>query len=69
MAREMPKVARAELNYTIKCVLNTTPEAETPTYSDMTTAFKNIGIALNEQVCPAVRSAYRACGGYSPRAF
>ncbi len=62
MAREMPKVARAELNYTTKCVINTTPEAETPTYSDMTVAFKNIGVALNEQVYTA---SYLADEGYS----
>lgn len=65
MAQEMPKVAGVEMTSEIKMLINTTPEGESATYSDMGEAFKNISVAVNESVYSAV---YLADGGFGSSA-
>ena len=62
---ERPKVANVELNNEVGAVLNITPEAEQPTYGDMTKAFKNINTAINENVYTA---SYLSDGGFGSSA-
>lgn len=61
MAQELPKVAGVEMTSEIKMLINTTPEDESATYSDMGVAFKNVSIAINESVYSAT---YLADGGF-----
>lgn len=63
--QELPKVAGVELNNQIKVELNTTPEAEEATYSDLGRAFKNVNIAINENVYSA---SYLSDGGFGSSA-
>ena len=65
MAQELPKVAGVELNNEIRAELNTTPEAEEATYSDLGRAFKNINTAINENVYTA---SYLSDGGFGSSA-
>lgn len=65
MAQTLPKVGGVELNNQIKVEINTTPEAEESTYSDMTQAFKSVGIAINEVVYNAT---YLSDGGFGSSA-
>lgn len=57
----VPKVSKVELNNSITVEVNTTPEADTPTYSSMCEAFKNVALALNEVVYSAT---YLSDGGF-----
>lgn len=61
----MPDMNKIELNNQIEVELNTTPSGVTETYSDMTNAFKNIAMAINENVYSA---SYLADGGFSSSA-
>lgn len=61
----MPDMNKIELNNEIGVKLNTTPSGETKTMSDMTLAFKNIGMAINEVIYSA---SYLADGGFSSSA-
>lgn len=61
----MPDMNKIELNNTIGVEINTAPTAQTAAYSDMTLAFKNIAMAVNEVVYSA---SYLADGGFSSSA-
>lgn len=61
----MPDMNKIELNNKIGVKLNTTPSGETKTMSDMTLAFKNIAMAINEVIYSA---SYLADGGFSSSA-
>lgn len=65
MAQDLPKVSGVEMTSEIKMLINTTPEGEIATYSDMGETFKNISIAVNESVYSAV---YLADGGFGSSA-
>lgn len=65
MPRTIPKVGKTELNSQIKVEINTTPEGETATYSDMREAFKSVALAINEVIYNAT---YLADGGFGSSA-
>lgn len=62
----MSSISKIEINNKIKAEINITPNVtETPTYGDLTKAFKNITMAINEVVYSAT---YLADGGFSSSA-
>ena len=65
MAQELPKVAGVELNNQISVELNVSPVDDEANYADLGRAFKNVNIAINENVYSA---SYLSDGGFGSSA-